>query len=62
MYPQDGDGRAAAIPEIGMPEIKIVTEVAGRICAGIGALILAAGRFGTDRFVRRCEALLTGGW
>jgi biotin carboxyl carrier protein len=25
--------RAAAVPEIGMPEIKIVTEVAGRVCA-----------------------------
>jgi biotin carboxyl carrier protein len=25
--------RAAAIPESGMPDIKIVTEVAGRVCA-----------------------------
>jgi biotin carboxyl carrier protein len=25
--------RAAAVPESGMPEIKIVTEVAGRVCA-----------------------------
>jgi biotin carboxyl carrier protein len=25
--------RLAAVPEIGMPEIKIVTEVAGRVCA-----------------------------
>jgi biotin carboxyl carrier protein len=25
--------RVAAVPEIGMPEIKIVTEVAGRVCA-----------------------------
>jgi biotin carboxyl carrier protein len=25
--------RAAAIPETGMPDIKIVTEVAGRVCA-----------------------------
>src|SRR6202035_1695017 len=25
--------RRAAIPEIGMPDIKIVTEVAGRVCA-----------------------------
>src|SRR4051812_3575919 len=25
--------RAAALPENGMPEIKIVTEVAGRVCA-----------------------------
>lgn len=34
--------------------------LAGRICAGIGALILSAGRFGSDRFVQRCEMLLTG--
>jgi uncharacterized membrane protein YccF (DUF307 family) len=33
---------------------------AGRICAGVGAIILSAGRFGSDRFVRRCEMLLTG--
>jgi biotin carboxyl carrier protein len=25
--------RAAAVPESGMPEIRIVTEVAGRVCA-----------------------------
>jgi biotin carboxyl carrier protein len=25
--------RAAAVPESGMPDIKIVTEVAGRVCA-----------------------------
>jgi biotin carboxyl carrier protein len=25
--------RAAAVPETGMPEIRIVTEVAGRVCA-----------------------------
>ena len=25
--------RAAAVPENGMPDIKIVTEVAGRVCA-----------------------------
>jgi biotin carboxyl carrier protein len=25
--------RAAAVPENGMPEIRIVTEVAGRVCA-----------------------------
>jgi hypothetical protein len=34
--------------------------LAGRICAGVGAVILSAGRFGSDRFVRRCELLLTG--
>ena len=33
---------------------------AARACALIGAVILAAGRFGSDRFVRRCESLLTG--
>jgi biotin carboxyl carrier protein len=25
--------RAAAVPESGMPDIRIVTEVAGRVCA-----------------------------
>jgi hypothetical protein len=34
--------------------------LAGRICAGVGAVILSAGRFGSDRFVLRCELLLTG--
>jgi hypothetical protein len=34
--------------------------LAGRVSAGIGALILSAGRFGSDRFVLRCETLLTG--
>jgi hypothetical protein len=38
----------------------IAPPLAGRICAGIGAVILAAGRFGSDRFVLRCERLLTG--
>jgi hypothetical protein len=38
----------------------IAPALAGRICAGIGAVILAAGRFGSDRFVLRCERLLTG--
>jgi hypothetical protein len=38
----------------------IAPTLAGRICAGIGAVILAAGRFGSDRFVLRCESLLTG--
>lgn len=36
------------------------SPLAGRICAGIGAVVLAAGRFGSDGFVRRCEGLLTG--
>ena len=29
----DGDCVPVALPESGMPEIKVVTEVAGRICA-----------------------------
>jgi hypothetical protein len=37
----------------------VAPALAGRICAGIGAVILAAGRFGSDRFVLRCEMLLT---
>jgi hypothetical protein len=35
-------------------------ELAGRICAGVGAVVLSAGRFGSDQFVRRCETALTG--
>jgi hypothetical protein len=38
----------------------IAPALAGRICAGIGAVILAAGRFGSDRLVLGCERLLTG--
>jgi hypothetical protein len=38
----------------------VAPAVAGRICAGIGAVILSAGRFAPDRFVLRCEMLLTG--
>ncbi len=38
----------------------VAPALAGRICAGIGAMILVAGRFGSDRFVLRCERLLTG--
>jgi hypothetical protein len=38
----------------------VVPDLAGRVSAGIGALILAVGRFGSDRLVRRCEGLLTG--
>jgi hypothetical protein len=40
--------------------MAVAPELSGRISAGIGAVILAAGRFGSDRFVRRCEMLLTG--
>jgi hypothetical protein len=36
-----------------------VSPLAGRICAGIGALILATGRFGSDDLMRRCRALMT---
>jgi len=39
---------------------NVVHPLAGRVCAGIGAVILSAGRFGSDRFVRRCEVVLTG--
>jgi hypothetical protein len=34
--------------------------LAAKIVAGIGAVILAAGRFGSDAFVRRCHRLATG--
>ena len=38
----------------------VAPGIAGRVCAGIGALVLSAGRFGSDRFVLRCQMLLTG--
>ena len=38
----------------------VAPPLAGRVCAGVGAVILSAGRFGSDRFVLRCEMLLTG--
>ena len=38
----------------------VFPSLAGRVCAGVGAVIMSAGRFGSDRFVRRCEMLLTG--
>jgi hypothetical protein len=45
----------------GVPAMAAVApELAGRLSAGIGALILAMGRFGSDRFVLRCEMLLIG--
>jgi len=44
-----------------VPALAAVSPLlAGRVCAGVGAVILSVGRFGTDRFVRRCEMLLTG--
>ncbi|MEP7243297.1 MAG: hypothetical protein ABI885_06375 [Gammaproteobacteria bacterium] len=38
----------------------VAPDIGGRVCAGIGTVILAAGRFGSDRFVCRCEMVLTG--
>ena len=38
----------------------IASPLAGRVCAGIGALVLAVGRFGSDGLMRRCRALLRG--
>jgi hypothetical protein len=38
----------------------VAPELAGRSCAGFGGLVLALGRFGSDRLVLRCEMLLTG--
>jgi hypothetical protein len=44
-----------------VPQLAAVSHpLAGRVCAGCGALILSTGRFGSDRFVRRCELALTG--
>jgi hypothetical protein len=40
--------------------VAVAPPLGGRICAGLGAVILAAGRFGSDRFVLRCRMLLTG--
>ena len=39
---------------------SVAPSLAGRVCAGLGAVILTAGRFGSDRFVLRCEMALTG--
>lgn len=38
----------------------VAPDLAGRVCAGFGALILSVGRFGSNRLVCRCEMLLTG--
>jgi hypothetical protein len=35
----------------------ISAPLAGRICAGIGAVILSVGRFGSERLLRRGERL-----
>ncbi len=43
-----------------VPSLAAVTPwYAGRASAFVGAVILSIGRFGSDRFVRRCESLLT---
>jgi hypothetical protein len=39
---------------------EVAPSLAGRVCAGIGAVVMSVGRFGSDRLVRRCETLLTG--
>jgi hypothetical protein len=33
---------------------------AGRACALVGVVFLSIGRYGSDRFVRRCESLFAG--
>lgn len=38
----------------------IASPLAGRVCAGIGALILAVGRFGSDDLMRRCRVFVKG--
>jgi hypothetical protein len=38
----------------------VAPSLAGRMCAGIGAVVLSVGRFGSDGLVRRCEGLLSG--
>jgi hypothetical protein len=44
-----------------VPTLAAVTPwYAGRASAFVGAVFLSIGRFGSDRFVRRCESLLTG--
>jgi uncharacterized membrane protein len=44
-----------------VPALAAVSApLAARICAGLGAVILSVGRFGSDRFVNRCERALTG--
>lgn len=38
----------------------VAAPLAGKICAGIGAVVLSIGRFASERIVRRCQTLLTG--
>ena len=45
-----------------VPSLAAMTPwYAGRASAFVGAVFLSIGRFGSDRFVRRCESLLSGG-
>ena len=37
----------------------VAPPLGGRVCAGIGAVILAIGRFASNRVVQRCEGALT---
>ena len=37
---------------------EVAPSLAGRVSAGVGAVVLSVGRFGSDRLVRRCETLL----
>jgi hypothetical protein len=59
-----GLGIAFVLLGFGLEMVPVLAAVAaplaGKICAGIGAAILAAGRFGSDRLVRRSQARLTG--
>jgi uncharacterized membrane protein YccC len=36
------------------------TDSGGVVCLIVGGLLLIGARFGSERFVRRCESLLTG--
>ncbi len=44
-----------------VPALAAVAHpLAGRACAGVGAIILSIGRFAPDKVVRKCETTLTG--
>jgi drug/metabolite transporter (DMT)-like permease len=36
------------------------TDHAGVVCMIVGTLLFTVAKFGSERFVRRCESLLTG--
>lgn len=38
--------------------VDATPELSGRVCAGLGAVILIAGRFGSDRLMQRCENVM----